>query len=78
MRVIAAALQCSVASVTWAVARYEARCGAVEHMPLVGQWNEKRGRVVAFTDQERRSIRERSRVAFEARVKRISRGKPDE
>ena len=78
MRVIAAALRCSVSSVAWAVARHEARCGAVEHMPLVGQWDEKRGRVVAYTDQERRRIRERSRVAFEARVQRISRGKPDE
>ncbi len=29
MRVIASALQCSVSSVAWAVARYEARCGAV-------------------------------------------------
>ena len=70
MRVIAAALRCSVSSVEWAVARYEARCGAVDHMPLVGQWDEKRGQVVAITDQERRSIRERARVAFEARVKR--------
>ena len=60
------------------VARHGARCGAVEHMPLAGQWDEKRERVTAFTDQERRSIRERSRVAVEARVQRISRGKPDE
>ena len=41
---------------------------------VVRAWNEKRGRVVACSDQERRRIRERSRVAFEACVKRNQSG----